>query len=191
MPPETDPEYGDTRARVLDAALELFSENGVQSVAVPRIAERANVAVGSIYRVAASKQELAELIHRTWTDKLTLALELESPVPHYKTNADVFFEIWTRLSDWAMANPKAMRFLAHYQYSRDGCDALGKSTELLMYPLDNYRRLWSSETGGLRLSDHVVSALVRGTMFDLVLNRALNETSLNQLGQAVWKVLSD
>ncbi|MCW7461137.1 helix-turn-helix domain-containing protein [Leptospira limi] len=43
---------------ILSAALELFTAKGFDGTAVPLIAERANVAAGTIYRYFASKEEL-------------------------------------------------------------------------------------------------------------------------------------
>jgi AcrR family transcriptional regulator len=46
------------RARLLDAANELFYDEGVQTVGIDRIIERAGVAKGSLYNTFGSKEEL-------------------------------------------------------------------------------------------------------------------------------------
>src|SRR6266446_7814862 len=49
---------GEIKSRLDAAALHLFAERGADATPVPMIAERAGVAVGSIYRYYANKEEL-------------------------------------------------------------------------------------------------------------------------------------
>src|ERR1700722_10248642 len=71
MPTNTKPSSGATvkpspRERLLDAATELFYAEGVQSVGIDRVIERAGVAKASLYSTFGSKEELvrAYLEHR-------------------------------------------------------------------------------------------------------------------------------
>src|SRR5580693_9321798 len=52
------PPRGSARERLLEAANELFYAEGVQSVGIDRIIERAGVAKASLYNVFGSKEEL-------------------------------------------------------------------------------------------------------------------------------------
>jgi AcrR family transcriptional regulator len=62
---------GDARERLLTAAYELFSRQGVQAVGIDAIIERSGVARQTMYRHFASKQDLVlEFLHRReelWT----------------------------------------------------------------------------------------------------------------------------
>ena len=63
MPTNTKPSSGATvkrspRERLLDAAIELFYAEGVQSVGIDRVIERAGVAKASLYSTFGSKEEL-------------------------------------------------------------------------------------------------------------------------------------
>ncbi|MCB0864572.1 MAG: helix-turn-helix transcriptional regulator [Solirubrobacterales bacterium] len=66
---ETKPNRGDrrraaTRARLLDAARELFAEKGVGATRLGEITERADVAAGSLYNHFADKDEIVDtLLH--------------------------------------------------------------------------------------------------------------------------------
>src|ERR1700741_2351420 len=54
---------GDLKQRIDAAALHLFAERGADATPVPMIAERAGVAVGSLYRYYANKEELVARLY--------------------------------------------------------------------------------------------------------------------------------
>jgi AcrR family transcriptional regulator len=70
---------GSARERLLAAANELFYAEGVQSVGIDRIIERAGVAKASLYNLFGSKEELVaaylESRHEATEDRLSRALE--------------------------------------------------------------------------------------------------------------------
>jgi len=53
----------DKRAALLDAALQVFSERGVDGVAVPEISRRASVATGTLPRYFPSKEALVNELY--------------------------------------------------------------------------------------------------------------------------------
>ena len=67
------------RNRLLDAADELFYAEGVQTVGIDRIIERAGVAKASLYNLFGSKEELVAAYlasrHDRTTSRLTEAIE--------------------------------------------------------------------------------------------------------------------
>ena len=67
------------RERLLDAANELFYAEGVQTVGIDRIIERAGVAKASLYNLFGSKEELVAAYlasrHDRTTDRLTRAVD--------------------------------------------------------------------------------------------------------------------
>ena len=66
---------GELKQRIDSAALHLFAERGVDATPMPMIAERAGVAVGSLYRYYANKDEL---VVRLYADNYArLAVELK------------------------------------------------------------------------------------------------------------------
>lgn len=74
-----------TRARLLDAAAELFAEHGVNGASVEQIAERAGYSRGALYGNFADKHELAmalleERTRREYEEVRALAVGAGSPV---------------------------------------------------------------------------------------------------------------
>lgn len=70
---------GSARERLLDAANELFYAEGIQTVGIDRIIERAGVAKASLYNLFGSKEELVAAYlasrHDRTTTRLTEAIE--------------------------------------------------------------------------------------------------------------------
>ena len=54
----------DKQERIMTAARELFAERGVSGVTTQRIADRADVAIGSLYRYASTKAELLIMVQK-------------------------------------------------------------------------------------------------------------------------------
>ena len=59
---------------LLDAALAVFDELGYAATPVPVIAQRAGVAVGSIYRYVSGKEQLANELYRREKRRMAMAL---------------------------------------------------------------------------------------------------------------------
>jgi AcrR family transcriptional regulator len=77
--PPTAPPRRSARQRLLDAADELFYEEGVQTVGIDRLIEHAGVAKASLYNTFRSKEELIraylESRHARTTARLSAAVE--------------------------------------------------------------------------------------------------------------------
>jgi len=99
----------DKRTAILDAALTMFSEHGVDGVAVPEIARRAGVAIGSIYRYFPSKEALVNELYRH--EKEALGLRLNPPADRKPTPEESFAAFWARLVSFAREEPRSFRFL--------------------------------------------------------------------------------
>lgn len=69
-----------TRARLLDAALALFTEQGFEATTVRQIAERAGVAVGSVFVHVPSEAELLLELARGLVERTALHLAKAFPV---------------------------------------------------------------------------------------------------------------
>ncbi len=77
-PPTVEPRRS-ARERLLDAASELFYNEGIQSVGIDRIIEHAGVAKASLYNTYGSKEELVQAYlasrHTGTIERLTAAIE--------------------------------------------------------------------------------------------------------------------
>jgi len=102
-------EADDKRERLLDAALELFELRGFDGVAVPEIAEAANVATGTIYRYFETKEALVNALYRRWKEAYNAAVL--APLEGAHTPREMFGTYWRRMAGFARANPRAVRFL--------------------------------------------------------------------------------
>ncbi len=104
--PSARPVTGDARERILAAAYDLFSRNGIRAVGIDAIIERSGVARMTLYRNFASKDELVlafleqrgELWTKSW---LQNEVERRETVPAARLLAvfDVFDE-WFRTDDF-------------------------------------------------------------------------------------------
>jgi TetR/AcrR family transcriptional regulator, repressor of fatR-cypB operon len=93
----------------LEAALDLFEENGFDATAVPEVAKRAGVATGSIYRYFESKDDLVNALYRTWKLRY-YEMVLTDPPPKANARA-AFSHYWRGMAAFARTYPKAARFL--------------------------------------------------------------------------------
>ncbi len=105
--PKTSAE--DKRARLLEAALDLFETRGFDGVAVPEIAARAGVATGTIYRYFATKEALVNALYRHW--KAAYNDMILAPLPAGLAVRDQFTTYWQRMMQFARAYPRATRFM--------------------------------------------------------------------------------
>jgi AcrR family transcriptional regulator len=94
------------RARILDAAYELFSRNGIQAVGIDAVISRSGVARQTLYRHFASKQDLVlaflERREQVWTRRWLeeeVQRRAREPAARLLVIFDVFDE-WFRRSDF-------------------------------------------------------------------------------------------
>jgi len=97
------------RDRLLAAALELFETRGFDGVAVPEIAAKAGVAVGTVYRHFETKEALVNALYQHWkTLYNTIVL---APLPPGLSVRNQFATYWQRMTLFARARPQATRFM--------------------------------------------------------------------------------
>ena len=116
MPLHPNPTVGELQQRIAAAALHLFAERGVDATPMPMIAEHGGVAVGSLYRYYASKEELVARLYaenyRRLADQLDQVQEAERS-SHDKIAAMVRFVCAFFDREWDLA-----RFLLLEQHMR-------------------------------------------------------------------------
>lgn len=105
----------DRRQRVVQAAVELFSEQTWEGTNVPAIAERAGVAVGTIYRHFPSKEALGAAVYaamkQAYMDAvLTDEVRALPPLPALRL-------IWQRQLAFAIEHPGVFAYLEHQQHT--------------------------------------------------------------------------
>jgi TetR/AcrR family transcriptional regulator, repressor of fatR-cypB operon len=111
-----------TRKAVLDAALALFAEKGVNGTTIPDVMARAAVGASSLYRLFPSKEALANAVFREAKARLLARLYGTEPgefvvgtAPPMRrvrgTPREVFEALWWRLVAFAREDALAFRFL--------------------------------------------------------------------------------
>lgn len=111
-----------TRAKVLEAARDLFDSEGYEETTIRAIAERAVVSVGSVFTTFASKAEILGQIMNERIEQLTA--ELEKVVPHLRGSLVDRLSAFTAIHyDFQMRRPKL--YLAYLSVSFQGQHAKG------------------------------------------------------------------
>jgi len=118
----------DKRAKLLEAALELFETRGFDAVAVPEIAAKAGVAVGTVYRYFETKDALVNALYRQWKGAYNAAVL--APLPPGLRPREIFSRYWNRMMLFARSYPRAVRFMDlhhHAAYLDDESRALSRT----------------------------------------------------------------
>jgi AcrR family transcriptional regulator len=103
------------RDAILDAALALFCERTYDGTPVPLVAERAGVAVGTIYRCFADKEALVNAVYRR--AKTDMRAELTRDVVAGLDAREEFHRWWLGLWRFATERPLAFRFLETHHHA--------------------------------------------------------------------------
>ncbi|EPG74270.1 transcriptional regulator, TetR family [Leptospira fainei serovar Hurstbridge str. BUT 6] len=101
-----------SKERIIDAALQLFSERGFFETHIPDIALRAKIGVGTIYRNFRNKDHLFnESFRKCLFEFLTF---LEKEIVEQSDRRERFFLLWTGISSFSKAKPNEFFFLNRF-----------------------------------------------------------------------------
>lgn len=117
---------------VLDAALDLLGERTYGATAMPEVADRAGVAVGTVYRFFPSKEALVNAVYRRWKGRFAAALAEAVGDPTGLSPRAEFDRWWDGLTAFAAAHPAAFSFLEthrHDQYLDEESRALAAAVD--------------------------------------------------------------
>jgi AcrR family transcriptional regulator len=160
-------------ARLLAASLALADT--WDGVTMPDLAKAANIAVGTLYRIAPSKLILGqrlEVLARTLFDKHVFA-----PFPARLSFKERFGLIWSRMGAFALEQPDVARFLASKPWPKD-CAFIRNSA---IFARDG------AASGEMKpMSGESAAALVWGPLSALLRDRACTQQNLDQLLIAAW-----
>lgn len=178
----------DIRSRILKAALSLFEARGFHAVAVPEIARAAGLAVGSLYRVAPSKEALANQLFQSVKSQFNR--HIFAPFPARRGLRERFGILWARLTEWTLKEPVAARFLELHNHTT----YLDVASEALEMPWRDAATAFAWEghvTSTLKpLTPEALSALVRGPITQLLRADAATADNLAALETAIWHALA-
>jgi len=117
----------DKRSAILAAACELMGDASFGGTPVPAVAERAGVAVGTIYRYFPGKHALANALYRE--AKRGMQAFLRRALGDAGSARDGFGRLWRGLFAFAREQPAAFRFLElhrHQPYLDQASQALAR-----------------------------------------------------------------
>lgn len=182
----------DKHTAILDAALEVFAERGVNGVAVPEIASRAKVGTGTIYRYFSGKEALVNELYRR--EKLGLGLRFNASYDETPEPKAAFEEFWRRAVAFVREKPNSYRFL-EWQDHRPYMDKESRRVEQeSLAPLQRGVRYW--QTRGVFRDDmraEVMMALIWGAFVNLFkAERAghlkLSSRDVDDAREACWQM---
>ena len=168
----------DKRTVILDAALELFSENGFHGTPMTLLAERANVGIGTIYRYFKNKEEVINNLYRDLKNESVAAMRenvlKEMPI------REQYIAIFENLLKYYITHPKKFLFLEQYTYSpfinsrikQDVCSAYAES-------LVSFIEYGKKHQVIKDLSDQVIFATANGQVVSLAKMHIAGEICLD------------
>lgn len=109
------PARPDRRESILDAALQCFVERGFHGTAMPQIADKAQMAAGTIYHYFDSKEALVNALYRSW--KGAVAQRVFQAFPPTAPARKQFEVMWAEMVAFAMANPTAFAFIELHNHA--------------------------------------------------------------------------
>src|ERR1043166_3630885 len=95
------PERPDRRDSIMDAALDCFVERGFHGTAIPQIAEKADIAAGTIYHYFENKEALVNALYRRC--KSTIVQRVYAAFPQSETTRKQFEVMWHTMVDYAQS----------------------------------------------------------------------------------------
>lgn len=102
------------RQKILETAMRLFVERGIQGTATSLIAKEAGVATGTLFHHFPTKEDLVHELYNSIFDKI-LAYQSE----HFNPDTDVrerLRQIWQLDIEWGTSHPKYTHFLERYSF---------------------------------------------------------------------------
>lgn len=174
--------------------MEVFAENGYKGSAIPPIAERAGVAVGTIYRHFADKQALVNEVFRVTKRELQMALA--DGFDTARSARELFDDFWARLTGFARRQPLAFQFMEmqdHLPYLDDA----SKQVEVEILSPIVEMLLTQRETGLIPTPMHTAPliAMIWGAVvgmfkYERVGYFKLTDNDLHAARDALWAALT-
>lgn len=156
----------DKREAILQAALEIFAENGFHSSPTSQISKLANVGTGTIYRYFDSKDALIEALHEKIDTHLReIAWE---DIDEQASVRDNLFNILDIVFHFLLSNPHEFRFLEQYYNSPYGLEMKRAKGDVCDRPLINLFEQGIDQQIIKKLPIDLLFALCFGPMIHLI-----------------------
>jgi len=103
------------KEKILNTALKLIVEQGIQETPMSQISKDSDVAMGTIYHHYKSKNEIVNAIYIQLKQEMGKALLLQNE--HSNDYKKAFFQFWNNLFEFYCQNEQAFKFLQTYTQS--------------------------------------------------------------------------
>jgi AcrR family transcriptional regulator len=177
----------DKREAIMQAALDLFVERGFYGVAVPEIADRAQVGAGTIYRHFESKEALVNALYRQ--EKQRFAQNVVASFPAIERARELFRALWNRMAAYATANHASFVFLELHHHA-PYLDVQSRAVEQRMLQL--FEGVITAAQGRGELKDappRLLMGIVMGAFTGVIRSCVESESSAEgYLSRADWKL---
>lgn len=179
----------DKRAAVLQAMMELVTENGFHGTAMSMVAKRAGVAAGTIYHYFQSKEEIINQLYTELKQRMGSALMEEGCMKG--TIKDRFFAFYFNLYHYFTTHPEEFRFLEQYANSPFISQTAREENQQFNQPVVDFLQQ-GMEMGVLRPLDlRMLIALVYGHVVSLAklhlsAEMEISQQQLEQAAQSCW-----
>lgn len=184
--PRPDPEE-----RILAAAIDLFAAEGYASVAVPEVAARAGVGLGTLYQRFPSKEALGNAVFRRC--KRAWAAATLDTWPGGEPPETQFSLYWERLCTFAEKH----RDMALYNERNPIGHAYDAESLALREELDRRSeavlRGWVEAGAVADLPFEVMAGLIHGSfqrILELSVSARQRRSLMHETGRAVWRALA-
>jgi TetR/AcrR family transcriptional regulator, repressor of fatR-cypB operon len=178
------------REAIMQAALELFVERGFYGVAVPEIAERAQVGAGTIYRHFESKEALVNALYRQ--EKQRFAQTVITSFPAIERARELFRTLWNRMATFATTNQSSFVFLELHHHA-PYLDDHSRAVEQRMIELFEGVIKAAQDRGELRVAPpHLLMGIVMGAFTGVMRSCVGHEVSAadwKMAEQCVWEAI--
>ncbi|WP_022964443.1 TetR/AcrR family transcriptional regulator [Halopseudomonas pelagia] len=188
----TRPRIKDKRTAILQAALKVFAEGGVNGVPMPVLAEQAGVGTGTIYRYFSSKEALVNELFRE--EKLSLNRRLYSKLDKSLTPYEKFALVWQRMVLYTREAPASYRFM-ELQDHRPYLDEESRTMEheAIAPILEHYRLLQKQGVYRKDIRAEVLMALIWGAFVNLIKAErdglfSLDQADIDAARDACWSL---
>jgi AcrR family transcriptional regulator len=182
----------DKRQRLLFAAADLFTSQGIQHTSTAAISRHAGVATGTLFNYFASKDQLIEELYDHSCESMIAATSLDSlDSSDYRTAFDL---LWYRGITWGCENPKLFWFLE--EITRSAYRARD-DTHIRWLSLDPVKDFIAEgvSRGIIRdipvnLIHTMIMSTISGIVAEVLVNGADRELYIGESRQIVWKALA-
>lgn len=164
------------RQKVMDTALHMILENGIQSASMGKISKASGVAVGTIYHHFASKEELVSEIYRSLKLKM---LEPFEKLEYQSNTKETFKLIMRTFINFALEHPEEFTFIEQFYMSPIVDPKVKREVQTSYYSCNTVIVEVLRKEGELKpLSDELLILFVNGSMMSAIRSHLSGELNL-------------